>query len=431
MRDACSTALSRLGHDVELATSGSEGLGLLGRWVYDLILLDLRMPGMDGFTTLERIIETDPEALVIILTGHGSVGTAVKAMKIGAADFLAKPFTPLELRRAVGGALEKRQLLLENALLRSQVNHSQPPTRVITRSKTMAKVLEVLDRVAATDVTVLLTGESGTGKGLLARRIHQQSPRAGNPFVPVDCSTLVSTLIESELFGHVRGAFTGAESDKAGKFEIAQGGTLFLDELANISLDVQAKLLTAVEERTVCRVGRNRAHRIDARLVAATNQDLARAVKSGAFRQDLYYRLNVVHIELPALRDRDRDVSLLAEHFLDRYRRLNKLPAMRFTPRALDALGHLPWPGNVRELANTVHRLAILVPGPRIDRDDIESFLPGQIELDEDAILPLAEVQRRHILTTLRRLGGHRTRTAQALGIDRKTLRNKLDQYRR
>jgi len=386
---------------------------------------------MDGMTTLERIMSQDPESTVIILTGHGSVETAVQAMKLGATDFLAKPFTPAELRRAVSGALEKRRLRLENAFLRTQVTSVQPPARVITRSPVMLSLLQVIDRVANTDATVLLTGESGTGKGILARRLHQMSPRADSPFIAVDCSTLVSTLIESELFGHVRGAFTGAEVDKAGKFEIAQGGTLFLDEIANINQDVQAKLLTTVEERTIYRVGSNRAIRIDARMLAATNQDLARAVTAGTFRQDLYYRLNVVHLELPALRDRIEDVPLLAEHFLDRYRRINKLPLMRFTPRALEALKRHPWPGNVRELENTVHRLSILAPGPRIDIDDIETYLPGQTEQDQGAILPLAEVERRHILATLRRLGGHRTNTAKALGIDRKTLHNKLTRYQR
>lgn len=429
MRDACQETLRRVGHEVEMAEDGRQGLALLSRWAYDVVLLDLRMPDMDGLTVLRHIREQDPEAVVIIISGHGSIATAVQAMKLGAFDYVAKPFTPEELRQAVDKAGEKRRLELENAYLKAELERRTAMTRLIHGSRAMAQVMETALKVAPTDTTVMLTGESGTGKGLLARLLHEHSSRAGNPFVPVDCSTLVPTLFESELFGHVKGSFTGAQDDKIGKFELAGGGTLFFDEVGNISLEIQAKLLKAVEERSICKVGSNRVIRVDTRLIAATNQDLTLAVADGAFRKDLFYRLNVVQIHLPPLRERPEDVPILAEHFLERFRYLAPTRVRGFTPRALEALTKYHWPGNVRELGNAVQRLVVLASKPLIDRADLEAAGTCKVERGRDGSLSLAEVERRHIMDTLKRLGGRRSETAEALGIDRKTLRNKIRKY--
>jgi DNA-binding NtrC family response regulator len=294
--------------------------------------------------------------------------------------------------------------------------------------------MEVVDRLAPTGATVLITGQSGTGKGLLARRLHQLSPRRDHPFVSLDCSTLVPTLFESELFGHVKGAYTGADAHKIGKFELAGGGTLFLDEVANISLEIQAKLLKAVEERTITKVGSNRVVRVDTRLVAATNQDLQQAVRVGAFREDLFYRLNVLHVRLPPLRERPEDLSLLAQSFLQRYRGLNPIRVQGFSPAALELLARHRWPGNVRELMNAVQRLVVLASGPRIEAADVEAAVAppaagAGTEAEDDGPTLLAEVERRHILRVLAAKGGRKGDAAVALGIDRKTLRQKLAKY--
>jgi DNA-binding NtrC family response regulator len=430
MRDACREILTRSGHDVELAGSGAQGLALLSRWAYDVILLDLRMPDLDGMTVLKQIREQDAEALVIVITGHGSIGTAVEAMKLGAFDFLPKPFSPDELRQTMEKAQEKRHLLLENTYLKEELRRRSGPTDIVCASPAMSKLMELVHRVAPTDTTVLLTGESGTGKGLLARRLHEISPRRDHPFVSVDCSTLVPTLFESEVFGHVKGAYTGADSNKIGKFELADHGTLFFDEVANISREIQAKLLKAVEDRAITKVGSHRVVRVDTRLIAATNQDLRQAVKSGAFREDLFYRLNVLHIHLPPLRERAEDVPLLAEYFLQRFRTLGPKRVRGITAAALDMLSRHHWPGNVRELQNMIQRLVVMASGAMIDAADLEAAgsIVGERSEDQEP-LKLEEMERLHIGRVLRQLGGRRSETAEALGIDRKTLRQKIRKY--
>ncbi|ADK84215.1 two component, sigma54 specific, transcriptional regulator, Fis family [Desulfarculus baarsii DSM 2075] len=430
LRDACREILRRQGHHVELAEGGRGGLALLGKFAFDVIMLDLRMPDIDGMTVLRRIIEQDPHAVVIIISGHGSIERAVEAMKLGAFDFVSKPFTPDRLRGAVEKAREKRQLILENAYLKDEIKR-RSPTRMIYRSAAIEKIMDLARRVAMSDATVLLTGQSGTGKGILARIIHELSARRSSPFVAVDCSTLVPTLFESELFGHVKGSFTGADADKMGKFELSDGGTLFFDEVANISWEIQAKLLKAVEDRAVCRVGSNRLISVDTRLVAATNQNLAQAVQAGTFRQDLFYRLNVVHIELPPLKDRPEDVPVLAEYFLDRYRYRSPSRVRGFAPQAMEALARQPWPGNVRELENAVQRLAVLAGGELITLADIEAGSPAAVHsgADDGELLSLAELEKRQIIRAMNRLAGHRGEMAKALGIDRKTLRLKIRKY--
>ena len=298
MRDTCARILTKLGLEVHTACDRDSATKLIDKWVFDLIVLDLVLPGK-GLDLLKEVKADDPEIMVIVVSGFGTIESAVEAMKLGAYDFLSKPFSPSELRKVVNQALEKRHLALENLWLRQELENRRHRTRLIGRSPAMSQVMELVERVAPTDSTVLLTGESGTGKSLIARRIHESSSRSARPFVTVDCGTLVETLFESELFGHVKGAFTGAESSSVGKFELAHTGTIFFDEISNISLDVQAKLLKAVDDREISKVGSHRTITVDARIIAATNQDLPSAINEGRFREDLYYRLNVVSIHVP------------------------------------------------------------------------------------------------------------------------------------
>ncbi len=367
MRDACHQILARQGFQVEEATSARQGLSLLERSSFDVILLDLVMPDLDGLETLKKIKALDNDCEVVIITGYGSIPTAVEAMQAGAFHFLSKPFIPDDLRTVITRALEKRRLNLENLYLHQELKSKAGWDTVVSQSESMARILDRASRVAGTDSTVLITGESGTGKSIIARQIHRLSARAKRPFITVDCGTLVETLFESELFGHVKGAFTGADANKVGKFELAQHGTLFFDEVSNISLEVQAKLLRAVEERKVSKVGSHRVITVDVRLMAATNRDLAQAIKEGSFRSDLFYRLNVVSLHIPPLRERKDDIPLLVEHFLEKYNtRIHKQsnPVKGVSPEAMEVFLRHDWPGNVRELENTVERLVVLSSGP-------------------------------------------------------------------
>jgi len=426
---SCRRALTRTGHEVDSASRSEAGLELLGRWSFDVVLLDLRLPDMPGLEVLKRIKALDPEVSVVIISGYGTVSDAVEAMKLGAFDFLPKPFTPEELRLLVKRALERRQLDLENLYLRQELKKRNGEISLVFESGPMAQVMDMLRRVAPTDATILLTGESGTGKGLIARTIHQLSTRRGLPFVSVDCGSLVKTLFESELFGHVKGSFTGADENKVGKFELAAGGTIFFDEISNISLEIQAKLLKAVEERTVARVGSAREQKIDCRIIAATHQDLEKAIQEGIFREDLYYRLNVVSVHLPPLRKRPDDVALLVEHFIPHYsRRLGK-DIKGVKPEVLQVFKEHTWPGNVRELENTIERLVIFSPGPMIGLEDLVFARADFSPAVEGDSLRLRDVEKSHIVKVLKMFYGARSKAAQALGIDRKTLREKIRRY--
>ena len=432
MRDACHQILARQGFQVEQAGSARQGLGLLEKSSFDVILLDLVMPDLEGLEALKRIKTLDANCEVIIITGYGSISTAVEAMKAGAFHFLSKPFAPDELRAIIIRALEKRQLNLENLYLRQELKSKDGRNTLIYKSESMARIMEMSSRVAATDSTVLITGESGTGKSIIARVIHQYSGRAKRPFITVDCGTLVETLFESELFGHVKGAFTGADTNKVGKFELAQHGTLFFDEISNISLDVQAKLLRAVEERKISKVGSHRVISVDVRLIAATNRDLTSAIKEGSFRDDLFYRLNVVSIHIEPLRRRKDDIPLLVEHFLQKYNtRLHKQQGQikGISPAALEVFLNHDWPGNVRELENTVERLVVLSTKPYIEPKDLAYAGLFSATAPETTSLDLRDLEREHIMRTFKKFGGHKSDTARALGIDRKTLREKLKRY--
>ncbi len=425
MRDACFQILSRLGFDIDLAPDGRRGLNLLGKGSYDIVLLDLVMPDQNGVTVLKQIKNLDPTIQVIIITGHGTIPNAVETIKLGAFDFLPKPFTPDDLRQVVRRALERQPEPELLAAPRTKTND----LKIIFASEAMNRIMEMVQRVARSDSTVLITGESGTGKGLVANKIHAMSSRQPEPFVTVDCGTLVETLFESELFGHVKGAFTGANANKIGKFELAQGGTLFFDEISNISLEVQAKLLRAVQERKISRVGSHRVITVDVRIIAATNRDLVQAIRSGSFREDLFYRLNVVSIHIPPLRQRKNDIAPLVAHFLEKYNRQLKKTVQGFTPEALDLMLDYNWPGNVRELENTVERLVVFSVGPYLDLSDLAfsgvEFCPPS----GNEAISLRDMERDHILRILQQCEGRRTDAARLLGIDRKTLREKLKRY--
>ncbi len=430
MRDACYQILSRQGYQVEVAASARLGLSLLERISFDVILLDLVMPDLDGLEALKKIKSLDTECEVIIITGYGTIQSAVECIKAGAFHFLSKPFAPDDLRTLVSRALDKRRLDLENLYLRQELKSKDGNNILVFQSDSMDRIMDMVARLAPTDSTVLITGESGTGKGLVARIIHQLSPRTRRPFITVDCGTLVETLFESELFGHVKGSFTGADANKVGKFELAQAGTLFFDEISNISLEVQAKLLRAVEERKISKVGSHRVITVDVRIIVATNKDLSKAIKDGTFREDLFYRLDVVNLKMPPLRERRGDIPLLVQHFLEKYNLRLRKDIKGITPEAMDLLVRHDWPGNVRELENTVERLVVLSPGPYLEPADLAFAGTVIAPLSEPSATSLRDLERNHILQTLQRFDGHKSETARALGIDRKTLRDKLRRYK-
>jgi len=431
IRDSCERVLIREGLQVTTAADGPEAFKLIDKWAYDLILLDLVIPGATGMEILRKIKATDHEAVVIIISGYGTVQSAVEAMKLGAYDFLTKPFTPNDLRKTVKQGLEKRRLALENLYLRQELENRRHRPQIIFKSKAMTQVMDMVERVAPTGATVLLTGESGTGKSLVAQRIHEMSDRSGRPFVTVDCGTLVETLFESELFGHVKGAFTGAESSKIGKFELAHTGTIFFDEISNINLDVQAKLLKAVDDRVISKVGSHRTIRVDVRIVAATNQNLQQAIAQGRFREDLYYRLNVVSIHMPPLREHREDVPALIDFFLKLYNRRLNMQVERLSDEAMKRLLAYDWPGNVRELSNLVERLVVLGRKGVIRHDDLAfvGWGNGDRKWSSQEALTLQDAEKDHIAKVLKRFHGRKTEAAQALGIDRKTLREKIKKY--
>ncbi len=430
IRDACFQVLTRQGFEVDLAAQPEEALDLLRRFEFDVILLDLKMPGMNGLELLKHIKEIDPHTEVVIITAYGTVTNAVEAMKRGASDFLQKPFGPEELKIAVEKALGRRKLTLENIYLRRTLAEKEGKVNIVGQSPAIKQVLELAQMVAPTDSTVLITGESGTGKGLLARKIHELSPRAKGPFVAVDCGTLVPTLFESELFGHVKGAFTGATTHKIGKFELANGGTIFFDEIGNISIDIQAKLLKAVEEKEISPVGSHRVTKVDVRIIAATNKNLEEEIRKGTFRDDLFYRLNVVSIHIPPLRERKEDIPLLARYFLQNFSRKHRKKVVEFEREVLEKLKAYSWPGNVRELENTIERLVIFAKGETITSAELAlaGFKTEETELITDD-LPLEEIEKRYILRVLKKSAGNKSKAAKILGIDRKTLREKLRRW--
>ena len=432
MRDACQQVLRREGLAVAQAETGGEALEILHDRPFDLVILDMKMPGMGGMEVLRRIQAEHNGTSVVVITGYANIETAVEAMKCGAADFLPKPFTGDTLRLIVRKTLDHGRLQQENRRLRAHLQQTVEPVTIIGETPEMEAVFDVVARVAPTDSTVLIMGESGTGKELIARALHQKSPRAAEPLVTVDCATLVGTLFENELFGHAKGSFTGATATTHGRFEMADGGTLFLDEVGCIDMAVQAKLLRVLEERNFTRVGSGEVITVDVRLIAASNMDLAAAVRVGAFREDLYYRLSVVPIALPPLRQRKDDIPLLADHFLRLYCERRRKQVTSIHPEAMAVLRQRDWPGNVRELSNAIERAVVLAEGEELLPDLLLHYgFAGRPAQDQREPLgrALADIERAHIEQVLREAGGNKRLAARVLGIDRKTLWRKLRQY--
>ena len=436
-RNLCSKILEKEGYAVQTAENGEEALKLVSENSFDLVVTDLMMPVMDGMELLEQVKKSNPRMPVIIITAYASVATAVEAIKKGAYDYVPKPFNPGELQVTVEKALERLQLVEENIKLKEQLKDKYHFENIVGNSGPMQDIYKLVDKAARSNSNVVVYGESGTGKELIARAIHYNSARAEKPFVAVSCGAIPETLLESELFGYVKGAFTGAAADKKGQFEVANGGTLFLDEIGDIPATIQVKLLRVLQEREFTRVGGTKSIKVDIRLVSATNRDLASEVENGEFRQDLYYRLHVVPIYLPPLRDRKEDVSPLAEHFLKKYCKENKKDIKGFSPDVMNQLMAYNWPGNVRELENIVQRIVTFEESDTATSDSLPPNFRQQVEYHErlykDGVENLEElveeVEKQHILRMLRETRGRRTDTASRLGIDRRTLYGKIKKY--
>jgi len=416
------------GYQVMAASSGKDALAMLGREEADVALIDIKMPGMDGMELQGKLKEADPDLPVIVMTGYGSVETAVQALKRGAYDYVTKPVDPDELSHLVGKAAEHRSTRRELTRLRENLLEIRPHTHLIGKGAAMQRVSELVETVAATDATVLITGESGTGKEVVARAIHTGSPRHNMPMVTIHCGALTETLLESELFGHERGAFTGAQQRKKGKFEVADGGTVFLDEIADITLKTQTDLLRVLQEKEIVRVGSSVAFKVDFRCIAATNKRLEDLVKAGTFRPDLYYRLHVVTIDLPPLRERREDIPLLADHFLRKLcTSMNRALIPRVSSQAMDLLLGYQWPGNVRELENAIERALVIGHGAELGPADFSFQLQGSSAMGGEHTLE--DVERVHIARVYGECDGNHSRAARILAIDRTTLYNKLRKY--
>jgi DNA-binding NtrC family response regulator len=425
--------LQRRGYQVETFLHGADLLARLegGGEEVGLILQDVRMPDLDGLQVLCRLKKLAPEIPVVVMSAFGAIDDAVQAVKLGAYDYLTKPFPKEKVLGVIDNALEHRRLAVENRELRERLSQQAPAGEIVFRSRSFREIYDLTLQVAGSDANILVVGESGTGKELIARLLHRHSPRREKAFVSLNCATLADNLLESQLFGHVRGAFTGALTNQKGLLEEAEGGTLLLDEVAEMSPAVQAKLLRVIQERDYTPVGTTRPRSADVRLVAATNKDLPREVAAGRFREDLYFRLNVITLELPPLRERPEDVEPLALFFLRRCAAKLRKEIHGFEPEALRRLSDYAWPGNVRELENVIERAAILTRTPLIDGDALPLFRPpASPEHGTDRpLVALEVVERRHIAEVLRQTGFHKSRAAEILGISRKTLDRKIAEF--
>jgi two-component system nitrogen regulation response regulator NtrX len=434
IRDALRQVLEYEGLEVRVANSGGEALAVYPEFRPHTVLLDVKMAGLDGLDTLSRLRALDPDAVVVMISGHGTIATAVEATRRGAFDFLEKPLDADRLLVTVRNALERAALSGENRRLRSEAASRYA---MIGDSRPMEQVREVMARVAGTSARVLITGENGTGKELVARAIHAASDRRNQPFVEVNCAAIPSELIESELFGHMKGSFTGAVTDRAGKFEQADGGTLFLDEVGDMSLSAQAKVLRALQEGVITRVGGARAIEVNVRVIAATNKNLENEIAAGRFREDLFYRLNVVPVAVPALRERREDIPPLVAHFVQQLGSGVGMGNRRFEPAAIDRLQERPWPGNVRELRNAVERLLILAPGKSVTAGDVSRIL-GETGGPEVAAEPQDgsfesfkhDAERAFLAAKLREHDWNVSETARALRMPRSNLYKKIERYR-
>jgi DNA-binding NtrC family response regulator len=432
MRALLRDELSERGYRVAAAANGRDALKKLGEDEYDVVVTDLHMQGMQGLELLGEAKRHHSGANVIIMTAFGSVESAIEAMKQGAYDYVTKPIKTDELALVVDKAVREAQLRREVQQLRRAVREDYSFHQILGKSKPMREVFDLIRRVADSQTNVLITGESGTGKELAAKAIHFNSDRRSGPFVPVNCAAIPETLLESELFGHVKGAFTDAKGDKRGLFEEAHGGTLFLDEISELPLMLQAKILRAIQEKEIRRVGATRAVAVDTRIIAATNLALADEVKAKRFREDLYYRLNVIEIRMPPLRERREDIPLLVDAFLKKCAEASKKAVKGLTESALALLMDYPWPGNVRELENVIERAVTLARGEKVMPEDLPPAIHGSrgdrkvIDEAADRTLPLEDMEKEYILRILDKTGGNKYQAAQLLGIDRKTLYRKL-----
>jgi DNA-binding NtrC family response regulator len=445
IRNMLRVSLEAHGYAVDVAENGRAGVDMFRDVIYDLVITDVRMPGMSGLEALDAIKEISPETAVIMITAFADMDDAINALKRGAADYIRKPFKLEELRNAVEKTLETRRLVEENRLLRREVESKYVFSEIIAKSRAMKNVFERIERIAEANSAALITGETGTGKELVARAIHYNSSRADRPFVTVNCAAIPQTLLESELFGHARGAFTDARQDKPGRFEEAADGTIFLDEISEMSPGAQAKLLRALQDGEYSRIGENRVRKAEARVVAATNIDLAAAVESGAFRKDLFFRVNVLPINLPPLRERREDIPLLIRHFLDVSCRHNSISLKSFSTAAMNTLINYSWPGNVRELQNVAERCCLMSAGGEIQADELPDELKGTVNTEiHSAAISAAEeevsikralprvteaVEKELILKALKQSGGNRDAAAELLEISRRSLFYKLKQY--
>jgi len=433
MREMLARFLEGRGDEVEEASGGHAALAALERCPVDVVITDVRMPEMSGVELTHEVKSHHPDCSVVVMTAFGSVQMAVEAMRAGATDYISKPFKMDEIELILQRIEEERRLRQRVNTLQRQVEDRFQFANILGKSPAMQHIFELIEQIAPTRSNVLITGASGTGKELVARAIHYNSPRRAAPFIPINCSAIPEQLLESELFGHVKGAFTGAERDKKGIFEEAGGGTVFLDEIGDMEEGLQVKLLRVIQEREVRRVGSNETVPVNFRVLAATHRDLEEEMEIGRFREDLFYRLGVITVTLPPLAARREDIPLLAEHFLQKHAHNNQRQVTSIDPEVMRILLDYDWPGNVRQLENVIERGVVLCRGERLQIDCLPSRLTGAVtdhtSLGETADLPLAELERRHIHATLERHNWHRVKVAEILGIDRRTLYRKIKEY--
>jgi DNA-binding NtrC family response regulator len=427
VRDSLTKWFLEDGYQVDAAEDATAALRLLQAQRWDIILLDIKMPGMDGMELQQRIREIDPQATIIFITAHASVDTAVQALKSGAFDYVTKPVDPDYLSHLIGKAIRERSLINENIKLKEQIAEFPKLDEIIGEAPAMQKVFSLIETVAKTDTPVMIRGESGTGKELIARAIHSNSERRYFPIVSIHCGAMPEGVLESELFGHERGAFTGAQYRRKGKLELADEGTLFLDEAGNIDMKTQMDLLRVIEAKQFTRVGGNENIKVDFRIICATNKDLERAVQDGTFREDLYYRLSVFSISVPPLRERKSDIPLLADYFVRKYGRAMAKPITSFSPEAMDILVRYNWPGNVRELENAIERAMVVGKPPAIQPDDLPFRLDQKATMSQTGTL--AAMEKMHIAAVLEQNNWNISRSAEILDIDRVTLYNKIHKY--
>ncbi len=439
-RRSLADMLRKEGYEVEEAAGGEEAIEIGRQKPFDVVLTDLRMGEVDGLAVLRDFKRRSPDTSVVLLTAFGSMEGAIEAIKQGAYDYLAKPFKPDDARLVVRRSLEHSRLVRENARFREELRDRHDQSRLVGNTPPMLEVYKLIARVSSGKSTVLIEGESGTGKELVARAIHSNGPRRDRPFVPVNCAALPDTLLESELFGHEKGAFTGAIVAKKGLFESAHEGTLFLDEIGDIGPALQVKLLRVIQEQEVRRVGGTTSIKVDVRLIAATNKDVAQLVKEGKFREDLFYRLNVVRIVLPALRKRQEDIPMLAHHFLQKVSSADPQPIRGFLPETMTLFQQYHWPGNVRELENVIERAVSLAAGPLIFPEDLPDEIKqrkeedvtravGHLEGHDHDLVTLDEMEKRYLVRVLRDTGGNKVQAAKILGIDRRTLYRMAERF--